>query len=62
MQSAVALVDKSYYATLQPFSDPYTTLPIELKRQTLLLTIYSNTWFQHSAMTFFLNDTTPSKI
>ena len=39
MQSAVALVDKSYYATLQPFSDPYSTLPIELKRQTLLLTI-----------------------
>ena len=61
MQSAVALVDKSYYATLQPFSDPYTTLPIELKRD-FTTDYYSNTWFQRSAMTFFLNGTTPSKI
>ena len=57
VKSAVALVDKSYYATLLPFSDPYTTLPIELKRQALLLTITAI-----HGTNFFLNGTISSKI
>ena len=61
-KSAVALVVKSYYATLQPFSDPYYHIANRAQETDFTTDYYSNTWFQHSAMTFFLNGTTPSKI